>query len=177
MKTNRLFLTSLALMFLCYGCSNTDDKLRSYIEKHCDFKSKDTCDINIKDALNVDFDTMYVFGEYTQMEEFNSILRLPYKNTKLVEDSHYRIILLKNREIVYEDDFEQYYSKISRGENVKRVADENMTCYCRMYVSPIFKVEKVDNDNGQLTKYFYILKNVQLDGTILPRDTTGVGGY
>ena len=171
------FLIIITIAFVCYNCTSTDNTLRNYIDKTCLFKNKDTCVINLKDALKIDFDTMFIFGEYTQKNEISSILQISYKNTKPIEDSHYRIILLKSKLIIYEDDFEPRFTKICRGINLKKTADEKMTCYCRMYISPNFRVEKVVDDKGQLTKYFYILKNIQLDGTILPKDTIGVGGY
>ena len=74
---------------------------------------------------------MYIFGEYTQEEEIRSILGIEYNSSNwllpenfLVEDSHYKIILLKNRKIVYEEDFKQLYSIIDRGLKVKKVEEK-----------------------------------------------------
>lgn len=78
-KNLSLFIFLLVCFF--YSCSNTDIKLLTYIEKHCDLSNNDNCYINIKDALKVDFDTMYVFGEYTKAEEISAFLRLNYSNT------------------------------------------------------------------------------------------------
>lgn len=55
--------------------------------------------------------------------------------------------------------------------------DRKVTCCAKIYLSPIFKVEKISDEKGQLIKYFYVLKNVQFNGVILPRDTVGVSDY
>jgi hypothetical protein len=121
----------------------------------------------LKKALTIDYDTMYIFREYTILSAMRDILGIKnykYKSSPdalLVEDSHYKIILLKNHEIVYDNDFEHHYTYIENGSIVegKGIFDGNtITDYALLYTSPIFCVEKKLNDNG---KEFYILREIK----------------
>jgi hypothetical protein len=139
---------------LFYSCINTDDKLNKYIEIHCSFYGSDTCYINIKEALKIDYNRMYLFGETTTANEISKILGIPYKNNKYIPDSKYRIILLKNNKIIYEDD---YYQK-----NVSFFSLENrveVNFYCALYTTSNFWVEKREH-NGKYP-YFYLLRPIE----------------
>ena len=140
-------------MFLLYGCSNTDDKLNKYIEAHCSFNGLDTCYINIKEALKIDYDEMYLFGESTMADEISKVIGIPYNNDKYITDSKYRMILLKNNEIVYEDD---YYQKHTYFFNIENRIEVNF--FCALYTSSIFWIEKgVDSEK----KSFYLLRPIE----------------
>jgi hypothetical protein len=91
----------ITLLVIClFSCKKSkDDQLTTYIEKKCSFDNKDTCYINLKDVFNVDYDTMFVFDEYTQLQGVRLILGLEEYDSKnnllpngfLVEDSHKKI--------------------------------------------------------------------------------------
>lgn len=132
------------IIFICYSCMNTDKKLYKYIDKHCNSNITEPCFIDIKDALKVDYDEMYFFGETTSKDEIAYILGIPYENDKYIRDSEYRIILLKNKKIVYEDD---YYQKCTFFSDVKD-AEINIvpTVYCRKYTSSVFQVINEKSD-------------------------------
>jgi hypothetical protein len=124
---------------------------------------------------------MFVFEEYTQLQGVRLILGIEEYNSKnnllpkgfLVEDSHKKIILIKNRNIVYEDDIESQYF-YDDGIIVNKTGTFDGEPYvhsARMYTSPRFLVTKKDDPKGHIKKYFYILENVGEDGRIVPPDT------
>ena len=155
MKKFFLKIISLSLC-LFYGCSNTDDKLNKYIESHCTFNGSDTCYIDIKDALKVDYDKMYLFGETTTADEISKIIGISYTNNKYISDSKYRMILLKNDKIVYEDDYYQNHTEFIRLNPIKEALP--LTCY--LYTIPFFLVEKRASQYGKYP-YFYLLKPIE----------------
>ena len=92
----------------------------------------------------INYYEMYFFGETTSKDEIAYILGIPYENDKYIRDSEYRIILLKNKKIVYEDD---YYQKCTFFSDVKD-AEINIvpTVYCRKYTSSVFQVINEKSD-------------------------------
>lgn len=151
---------------ILFSCKNTDDKLRIYIEQKCGFTNGYSCSINIKEALNVDYDTMFIFNEYSEEGMIGRMLGIKYSSTNLlmpnnllVQDSHYKMILLKNKQIVYENDFEPQYIDFSGGIKLGVVYNKKFIAYCTIYKSPIFFVKKIDNSEESNRKYFYLLKN------------------
>lgn len=179
-KSNCIFFS---LIVLClFSCKKSkDDLFITYIEKKCSFNNKDTCYINLKDVFNVDYDTMFVFDEYTQLQGVRLILGLEEYDNKnsllpngfLVEDSHKKIILIKNRNIVYEDDIQSHYF-YDDGTIITKTGTfdkDSFVHYARMYISPRFLVTKKNDHKGHIKKYFYILENVGADGCIVKSDT------
>jgi hypothetical protein len=126
----------------------------------------------LKKALTIDYDTMYIFHAYTILSAMQDILGIKnYKYTSspdalVVEDDHYKIVLLKNHEIVYDDDFKYHHTHITNGSIVegKGIFDGSLiTDYALLYTSPIFCVEKKLNDNGEP---FYILEETELPNNL-----------
>lgn len=88
--------------FLC-ACSQIDRKIIKYAQTVC--SQNDTCRIDLREVLKVDYDCMYLFGEFTQPDEISSIMGIIYKRNKTITDSKHRVILLKDNTVVYEDDY------------------------------------------------------------------------
>lgn len=165
MKRNSCLILCV-FSILCFSCSNTDEKIQSYIENHCDFKTSGSCFINIKYVLKVDFDTMYLFTGYpVPREVFSAVLKMPYTKDKENSDGD-KIILIKNRKIVYEDEWIHNKVIISGGIEFSEITNNNVIfdgdklpfSYV-MYLNPIFNVEKINNPTGQLNTFFYSITN------------------
>jgi len=154
----RYLVFSLSIL-LCCSCSNTDDKILAYIENHCHFNNNDTCYINFKEVVKTDYDEMYIFGETTTREEISDIIRLSYKNDNYISDSEYRMILIKNKQIVYENDY--YQNKVIFSEKSTLSDDKkngNPTVFCIKNYSPKFRVIKMKKITSEGFSFFYILE-------------------
>jgi hypothetical protein len=106
------------------------------------------------------------------LEEYDSKNNL-LPNGFLVEDSHKKIILIKNRNIVFEDDIESryfYYDGILINKT-GTFDGEPFIHSARIYISPRFLVTKKNDPKGHIKKYFYILENVGADGRVVQLDT------
>ena len=145
---------ALLSMYLFYGCSNTDNKLNNYIESHCNFNLADTCYINLKDALNIEYDKMYFFVEYTSEDEISEIMGIPYSNTKRIHDSEKKIILLKNDKVVYDDTYYPWRIYFSLNYNMLQHFSYDM------YTTQTFKIIKRKNNSGRYP-YYYMINPVE----------------
>lgn len=98
----------IVCLFLFSGCiRNTDELICKHIESNLVKKNCDTIFFSMNNALQVDYEIGYLFGEETNSKEISKIIGISYCNDKFIPDSKYRIILLKNGEVVYENDFYQ----------------------------------------------------------------------
>lgn len=106
-----LFIPLTILSIVCCGGASKNEKtskmICDYIAANYNIKEGDTIVFNFNDALSVDYDMGYLFGEEIQAIEMSKIMGIPYNNSQFIPDSKYRIILLKNNRIVYENDFYQ----------------------------------------------------------------------
>jgi hypothetical protein len=109
-KTMKVLKFSICLFTLGVftACNSTDKKIITYVSSVCSNYS-DSCCIDLREALNIDYDKMYLFCEDTPDNVISKIIKQKYDKNKHITDSKYRIILLKNNKIMYEDDFYQHY--------------------------------------------------------------------
>ncbi len=178
---SKIILLGMCLCFFI-SCNNTPNKLYKYIKSNCQFQDcgkifyesnfvEDTCFcyIDLRQALNIDFDTMYIFREYTPLTVIQDILDMKdYKqssrqNTELlVKEGYLKIILLKNHKIVHEDDFKFQKIIFQNGTIIegKGIFDSNpIKDHAFLYISPFFKVIKI---SGGRTKeeVYYLVGNI-----------------
>lgn len=166
------------IFLIIFGCNSSKERrFYSFIENNCSFENSDTAYIDLKDYFKVNFDTMYVFGEYTQLEGVRLILGIKNYRSKnammpkgfLVEDSHNKIILLKNHKIVFDEDIKSPYF-YDDGIEVKKVGifdGEAFTNYAKIFTTSKFMVIKKKNGNEN----YYIYRNVLSDGSLVPYET------
>lgn len=126
--------------------------ISKYIESNYSLGENDTCSIDLRKALNVDYDTMYLFGECTTAEEISQIINIPYQNNKYIYDSKYRIILIKNRTVVYEDDFYQD-KKIFFFIYYESFRHKSTNVYYDKVSNPIFLVKKWKRESNNSICY------------------------
>jgi len=168
-----LFIIGLFAMFCLnlIGYNSTPEKIERYIKKHCNFDNTDTCYIDLRKALKVDFDTLYIFNEATPLTGVQNILGInDYGKSKNPEQTLIvygfnmrKIILLKNNKVVYEDEYH------TRGYNTT-LYHYGFTVVTRtgvfdgspievegyMYANHIFKVER-EKDPETFTYYYDLL--------------------
>lgn len=92
----------------------TDIMLRAQIRSNCDFEEFGISTIDLKDALDTDFDTMYMFDHNTRSYEIRKIIGTRYSNKHAIRRGAHRIILLKNRKVVYQDTYQQNFTYLIR---------------------------------------------------------------
>jgi len=173
MRNNSL-LIGIALLLLL-GCnSSKKNEFYSYIESKCSFENSDTTYIDLKDFFRVDYDTMYVFGEYTLLEGVRLILNIPdYECSNalmtkgfLVEDSYNKIILLKDHRVVFDEDMKVPYL-YSDGIEVKKqgVFDgEPYIHHAKIFTTSKFMIVKKKYGAG----HYYVYRFVLSDGSLMP---------
>lgn len=137
----------LLLMFavLFFSCNHTDKSIIRYVKSVCPNIS-DTCKIDLRKVLKVDYDCMYLFGEFTPSDEISSVMGISYNSKKTIADSEKRIILLKNSQIVYEDDFSTHFVVFE--EITERFDTIHKNTYYLVHYSPYYLVCKDFDKNA-----------------------------
>lgn len=133
------------------SCKRTDMILFSYIDSTCSEGGQ----VNLKKALGVDYDTAFLFGECTNGKEIEKALGLPYSHKTFLQDHEYKLILMKNHDVVYDNNF--YCEKIEFFfHHTKYHYPKNDTWYCYMWTDTLFTatLKKKRNDA------FYLLRPV-----------------
>jgi hypothetical protein len=155
------------LVFFLLACGNRGDLFFDFVEKNCGFDDIDMCSVDLRSYFDLDFDTMFVFGEYTQIEGVRLILgRKEYDNTNirmpkgfLVEDSYNKIVLKKDGVIVYDKDVKSPYL-YNMGIEVEMVGlfdGEPFTHRGKMFTSSKLLVKKVNHEEGDYLIYESII--------------------
>jgi hypothetical protein len=170
MKKYESIMSLLLILFMC-GCVHTDEKINKYIQTHCSFEVGDTCYIDLRKVFKVDYDTMYLFNDFTILDAIQNCLgsksfepKRPFK-IMAIEYNVYSVVLMKNGKIVY-NDYKKYYgsSTIEYGTPIciQGEFDGNIiidTAY--LYSSSVFKVVRQRNDTDQKKSFHYMLEEVQ----------------
>ena len=115
----------------------------------------------MKNALKVDYDTAFLFSECTSNKDIETVLEIPCPKKLFLQDSEYKLILLKNHEIVYDNSF--YCRRVEFFfYNPKFHHKKNYVEYI-MWTDSIFKVsplEKWDGTFYQLQPYTDIVDSM-----------------
>ena len=144
-----IILVALGLI----SCQHTDEKIINYI-KSKELTGKTDYVIDLRDIMGVKYDSMYLFVEYANAN-IASIIGKKYSNCREIADSYERIILFKDGNIVYEDDFP--LRKMCFGEITER---KDTTFSCRVHYGSTYKVENLDGyyrlnlEKGKYPQYY-----------------------
>ena len=97
----RLKLTIACVFIVFASCKKTDKTLFSYIDSQCPQGGI----VNLKKALDVDYDTAFLFGDCINGKDISMGLGITYPQNTFLQDDEYKLILLKNHKIVYDNSF------------------------------------------------------------------------
>lgn len=138
-----VMIFAVALLASCRR--HTDDIIISYIKDN-------KCDVlDLQDALNIKYDSMYLFVEFSN-SKIPEIIGNNYFNKHEIVDSYDRILLFNNGEIVYEDDFP--LNKMCFYEITERL--DVVNSFYTVHYGTSYRVKK--SNNGYDTYYTLILE-------------------
>jgi len=160
MKKYVLFIISFLVIFILNGCIHMPQKIEKHIKKNCDFSMIDTCFFDLRKALKIDYDTMYVFNSLIPLTGVQNILGIDNygksnnpEQTLIGYDSEMcRVVLVKNHKVVYEDEYHYnnyntklLYNKffIVKGQGIFDGNFIDVKGY--IYTGYIFKVTKIND--------------------------------
>ncbi len=147
-KSRSIFLTLLvlALFFSCTNKNSLTYKIANYLENECQFDA-DTCEINLDNIIDFDWDIMYTFAEMNPPEGVSNIIGFEYFG-KGTNWGTQLFVFIKDNKVVYEEiraEWEgsfYFYSK-TLGPFIEKKP---------FYHNQPFYVRRIKEDNG---KYFY----------------------
>lgn len=116
MKKIFLIITISLVISILNSCTHFPGKIEKYIKQHCDMEESDTCYIDFRKVLKIDYDTMYVFNSLIPLTGVQYILGIndygKCKNPEITligKDSEMcKIIFVKKNKVVFEDEY--YYN-------------------------------------------------------------------
>lgn len=166
-KKNILYLY---FVFVLCSCNYTETKIVKYIDSVC-LSETDSCVVDLRQILKIDYDSLYLFCEFTQPEEISSILNINYVNKKTITDSKWRIILLKSDKVVYEYD---YNTRFLRFEDVtERIDTINKNANYLVHYNPYYYVTKTIYNE----KDYYLLSPISDDNQYYRTNYNWKSGY
>lgn len=132
------------------SCSNCSEKsIAKYIERTCDFSSDTMCIIDLRQALNMDFDSIYLFNGYDAPEYVDIFIK--GKSKKLSSSFIYGnedelMVFVKNKEVIKNcrlSHKELHFIKLNE-VNKKAIFDnDTLTIYAKMYPKYTFSVTQI----------------------------------
>lgn len=143
------FLMIILCCFFFVSCKKTDNIIFSYIDSTCPQGGV----FNMKKALRVDYDTAFLFWECTNDETIEMVLGLSYPYKTFLQDSEYKLILLKNHRIVYDNNF--YCRRVEfffRNSNYRYTKDNILYCY--RWSDSIFEASYLEMRDGPMYKLY-----------------------
>ena len=147
---NKTFFIIISLTLL-YSCTNSlKENLVGFIENNCKFENNVGCRLDLNMFIKEKFNRIYIFGETTTNEEISKIIGVKYKGN-YISDSKYRIIVLMNNRIVFEEDFEEDLFEFDHSD--KKIFHGLIY---RAYNTSKFEIVRIENNKGHL---FYKLKS------------------
>ncbi len=102
-KSRSIFLTLLvlALFFSCINKNSLTYKIANYLENDCQFDT-DTCEINLDNIIDFDWDIMYTFAEMNPSESVAKAIGVEYTG----EGANWNealMVFIKDNKVVYEE--------------------------------------------------------------------------
>lgn len=147
--TNKRLLQIIIICgcFVFASCKKTDKIIFKYI----DSANLQDGTINLKKALNVDYDTAFLFGDCTNNKEIEKALGTPYPQKTFLKDSEYKLILLKDNKIVYDNSFYCHRMEFFFYGS-KYCYPKNEVWYYYMWTDSIFDVSLIETWDGRFYK-------------------------
>ena len=113
-KKKIISVLSLAFILILQGCSNDlQSRLEEYIETNCDFEKNDTCYFNMKHVVG-DYDNIYFIYPVVPLMPVRNIIGVKdFRDCDSPEtallcnmDDYYQLIIVKDKHVVYEGEYD-----------------------------------------------------------------------
>ena len=119
-KSIFIFVFTIVFTSICSCSSHFPDKIEGYVLKHNILNDRGFGELDLREVLGVDYDTMYVFHSLIPLNGVQNIIGIktygdaedPYTALIGSDSEMCRIIFIKNNRVVYEDDYYYYEYKL-----------------------------------------------------------------
>jgi hypothetical protein len=142
MKKNNILALFLCLLSSCNTESNNDSRIFNEIAK----RNNDSfpCKINMPEIIREDWEKMYVFDLSVSLETINQILGFQYP---YFEDVANRIVFVKDKKVIYHEDYFPLPEKLNEQEVVFALPD---SIHYKIFApgSAQFHIDKISYKKG-----------------------------
>ncbi|EKY02100.1 hypothetical protein HMPREF9151_00845 [Hoylesella saccharolytica F0055] len=119
-KSISIFIFAIGFTFICSCSSHFPDKIERYVLKHNILNGKGFGEVDLREVLRVDYDTMYVFHSLLPLNGVQNIIGIktygdaedPYTALIGSDSEMCRVIFIKNNKVVYEDEYYYLHYKL-----------------------------------------------------------------
>lgn len=151
-KTITFMLFFSCMLFI--SCNKTERRLMSYLRTVNPSQQKEVT-IDLRKAMDVDYDCAYLFYECTTERDIEAVLGIPYRKKTYLPDSKHKLILMKDKKIVYDDNF--YYNEVGFFFYSQKYHFQTEDVSYLMWHDSIFVATLKDDGYGRL---FYQLRPI-----------------
>ena len=119
-KLTSIYVFAIGITLVCSCTRHFPEKVERYILKHKILDDKGNGEFDLREALDIDYDTIYVFYSLTPLNGIQNIIGIktygdaedPYTALIGSDSEMCRIIFIKNNRVVYDDDYYYYEYKL-----------------------------------------------------------------
>ena len=120
-KLISIFVFTIGVALVCSCTDHFPEKVERYISKHNILNDQGKGELDLREVLDIDYDTIYVFYSLTPLNGIQNIIGIktygdaedPYTALIGSDSEMCRIIFIKNKRVVYEDDYYYYEYKLN----------------------------------------------------------------
>ena len=120
-KLTSIYVFAIGIALVCSCTRHFPEKVERYILKHNILDDKGNGELDLREALDIDYDTIYVFYSLTPLNGIQNIIGIktygdaedPYTALIGSDSEMCRIIFIKNNSVVYEDDYYYYEYRLN----------------------------------------------------------------
>ena len=160
-KSISIFVFTMVFTSICSCSSHFPDKIEGYVLKHNILNDRGFGELDLREVLGVDYDTMYVFHSLIPLNGVQNIIGIktygdaedPYTALIGSDSEMCRIIFIKNKRVVYEDYYYYYEYKLNlEFETFRRISGYGIfdgspiTVYGYICTKHHFTVSRVSDD-------------------------------
>ncbi len=139
----------LILGFLVFLYFLQELRLKDYLEKECHFEN---CVVDLKGLVHEKPDYIFIFYPEISKNEISKAIGFEYHNDAKISDERRRIIIVKNKKVIFEDEFWNNEIEFQNGETIKFSKGKILNNPYDFFKNSKFNVQYLKEDN------FYLMK-------------------
>lgn len=152
----KVFIGSMILLtfYFLFIYISGKSSIKDYLESKCGFSKNEICEINLNEFVKQNGCRIFVFYPEISNQEISNALGFDYHSYNMVSDDELRIIISKNKQVIYEEDFWNNEIEFQGGMLIKITKGRLLNNPYYIFNNSTFLVESFKDSDSD----FYLLK-------------------